>query len=137
MADTYAFKIDGRAFPDMPVISPDISYEILDGEGSGRMEGEGWPMFRDPQGCIINADIVCGLPLNHYQNRDFVDLIEILKDFGSTDFRAVTLATPSGIITQDMYSATFKISGRKVYRDGVMYWGTLPVQFRAREGFKE
>ena len=137
MADIFPFLIDGRAFPDIPVIDFDILYDPLDGPGTGRMESIRAPLFRDPYGTFVGADVLCGLPMNHHKNKDFIDLITILIDFGRPghDFKELTIVTPLGPIVQNMYSASFRIKGRKVYRDGETYWGTIPIQFRAEEAY--
>ena len=99
------------------------------------MEAPRSPLFRDPNGTFVGADILCGLPMTPGDNQDFKDLIQILIDFGRVEFRKLTLITPLGPVTQNMYSASFRIKGRKVYRDGTTYWGTIPIQSRAEEAY--
>lgn len=143
MADIYPFLIDGDPFPDVPVYDFDIHYSPQDGSGSGRMDSVGIPLFRQPYGTVVNADIYCGLPLNHGENQDFKRLINILIDFGvphpelgdDEGFHLITLVTPAGIIKQPMYSADFTIKGHKIKRDGTTYWGTIPIKFRAQKAY--
>jgi len=130
----YAFSIDNRIY-GIPVLRFILYAETLDGEGSGRMEGYGWPMFRDPQGTIKNIDMELGLT-NSSQNNDFIHLLSILDDFGNTDFRTVSFLTPSGLITQKMYNASYQIEAKRFERNGITYWGTLPVKFRAEKAIE-
>jgi len=126
-------SIDGREFNSLPILKYNISAEILDGAGTGRTQSVGWEMFRDPQGVIKNVDGEIGLSENSSDNNDFIDLLAVFDGFGINDFRTVSFITPSGIITQEMYGASYKLSLERVTRDGVSYWGTLQFKFIAKK----
>ena len=132
----FIMGIDGTQYPSLPVIRYESPVEILDGPGSGRMQGVGWPMFRDPQGYSENISLTLGLPYNSNSNAEYVDLIEKLKSFGTIDFLPVTFITPSGPITQKMYSASFNRILRRITHDNVSYWGVLDIDFVAQRGKK-
>ncbi len=122
------FSIDGRAY-NLPVVKFELSTEILDGEGSGRMQT--WEMFREPMGLIKNIEMEVGLT-NASDNPDFLQLIDALDSFGTVPFRTVAFLTPRGLISQEMYGASYKISAVRFSRGGVSYWGSVPVKFVAK-----
>lgn len=124
------FTINGRAF-SLPVLKFLISAEILDSEGTGRMQSYGWPMFRDPQGVIKNIEMELGLT-NSSNDPDFIALLRELDDFGQTDFKTITFITPAGPLTQEMYGASYQVEAKRFERNGVTFWGTLPVKFIAK-----
>ena len=126
------FAIDGQVFK-LPIFSYRLSTEILDGKATGRTESEGWPMFRQPQGFLINIESI-EFGLCDDGKQDFIDLIQILRGFGSTDFRTVKLKTQVDTIEQKMYGASFQQDMREYRRDGVAYWGNLVCKFVAKGG---
>ncbi len=134
MAETIIFKIDGQGYPTLPVLDYDFSVEILDGEGTGRLAT--WDMFRDPNGLIKNLDMVVGLPMNASTGSDLQNLLAALDSFGTRDFRNVTFWTPSGSFTQPMYGASYKIKMLRITRNGVTYWGAIPIKFVAKGPIK-
>lgn len=126
-------SIDGREFTKLPVLKYNLSTEILDGQGSGRTQAPGWPMFRDPNGIIKNIDGEIGLPANNSDNSDFITFLAAMDSFGEIDFRTVSFVTPSGTITQEMYGASYKLKLKRVIRDGKTYWGIIPFKFIAKK----
>lgn len=126
------FSIEGQRFDTLPVLEFETFYENLDGEATGRMACPGWPLYRDPQGTIINVKMTVGL-CSSSKNTQFQQLISQLKSFGKTDFKTVTFQTPLGPLTQKMYGASFSIKAIRFEKDGVNYWGSLPVHFVAKE----
>lgn len=130
------WSLDGRTYDNIPVIEFEFFAEILDGSGTGRMQAIGWPMHRQPEGTIFNVSMVVGIPqANTNSNPDFVHLINTLNSFGQDDFKTVSFISPMGIITQEMYSPSYSIKMKRITRDGVTYWGTLPVQFIAKQAY--
>ena len=130
MADLFA--IDGRVYT-LPIFSYRISTEILDGDATGRTAADGWPMFRQPQGTIINIDSL-EFGLCDDSREDFIALIQALRSFGSQDFRTVKFRTQIDDIEQLMYGTSFSQDMRRFRRDGVTYWGNLTTKFIAKRG---
>ena len=125
--------IDGREYKSMPVLKYNLFSEILDGAATGRMQSLGWPMFREPQGVIKNIEGEIGFLENNSSNNEFKDFISMMDSFGKVDFRSVSLITPSGVLTQDMYGASYKLELDRITKDGVTYWGTLQFKFIAQK----
>jgi len=126
-------SIDGKTFGSLPVFEFSIDTQILDGDGTGRMQAFGWPMFRDPNGVIKNISGRIGLPNNASNNSDFIDFIAAMDRFGTQDFATVTFHTPSGTISQKMYGASYRVEAKRFTDNGITYWGSIPFQFVAKE----
>lgn len=125
--------IEEKEFRSLPIIDFNLNTEILDGAGTGRTQAVGWSMFREPQGVIKNIEGEIGLANNPDTNSDFRDFLSAMDDFGKTDFKKVSFTTPSGVITQEMYGASYKLKLKRVDRNGVTYWGTIKFKFIAKE----
>lgn len=128
--------INGYEYSTLPITKLEYSVEILDGPGTGRTSADLWPMFREPQGIIKNVYAEIWLPSTKSTNPNFTRLIKTLESFGTVDFLPVSFITPLGVITQPMYGASFKVELRHIRRDGVTYWGILPITFIAQKGKK-
>lgn len=122
--------IDGRKF-NLPVIKFKYSVEILDSEASGRMQAWGWPLFREPQGIIKNVEAEFGIVRS--DEPELPALLAVLDGFGTRDFAVVSFITPQGTVTQEMYGASYTIEMKRVIKDDIAYWGTLPVKFVAKK----
>lgn len=124
------FSVDGRVY-NLPVLKYRCRAEIVDGDGTGRMET--WDMFRDPSGVIKNIYADVGVPqTNNDGNPDFIDFMSMLDSFGEIDFKTVSLITALGTITQKMYGASYETELRRIEHDGITYWGTISVSFIAK-----
>ena len=126
--------ISGHEYSALPIIKLRYSAQILDGQGTGRMSADRWPMHREPQGIIKNVYAEIGLKNTPNTNQDFTRLIQTLESFGSVDFLPVSFITPLGVITQQMYGASFELELVNVRLNGVSYWGVLPIEFIAKQG---
>ena len=127
---TLILAIDGKQYNTLPIINLKHSVEILDGEGSGRLQN--WNMFRDPEGYIENIECQIGL-LEDTNNVEFISLQKDLKEFGLVDFKDVSFITPTGTVTQKMYGASFINELVTVQKDGVSYWGQITIKFIAKK----
>lgn len=126
------FSIDGRVY-NLPILEYEIDTQILDGGATGRSQADKWPLFRQPQGVIVNIErIEFGLLSDNA--RDFRDLIQTLRSFGDTDFRIVRFVTQVDEIEQPMYGASFRQQLRHFNYKGVSYWGNLTAKFVAKQG---
>ena len=134
MTDITIFKIGGRTF-DLPVVDFAMFIENLDSPATGRMQTDGWLLFREPQGTIININVTVGLSSNR-NTSDFTGLINEIKSFGRTDFKSITFMTPSGAITQDMYATVGEISAVRFESENETYWGALEIKFVAKEAYE-
>ena len=126
--------IDGYEYSSLRIVKFKYSVEILDGPGTGRVSSDGWPMHREPQGIIKNVE--AEIWLTESSNDDFQRLLNTLNSFGVKAFAPVSFITPSGVISQDMYAASYSIELKKITKAGVTYWGTLPIKFVAKQGRK-
>lgn len=130
------WSLDGRTYTDLPVITFNHPYQVLDGSGTGRMNGIGWTMHRQPEGTILNVSMTIGiLETNNSQNKSFVHLYNALIGFGTYDFKPVSFVTPIGTIHQDMYGPSGSLEMKRITKEGVTYWGTLSVEFIAKEAY--
>ena len=125
------FSINGREYRSLAVIGFNLKVDVIDGEGSGRTQSEGLPMFREPRGTFKNFDVTLGLT-NSSKNGDFIHILSTLDDFGKTDFKQMSFATPSGKITQEMYATKYALSMKRIKVDGVTYWGSLKISCVAK-----
>ena len=128
-------SIDGYEYSTLPITKFKYSVEILDGPGTGRMSADEWPMFREPQGIIKNVEAEIWLSGSADSN-EYQRLLRALESFGTRDFAPVSFITPSGVISQDMYAASYSIELRHVQKDGKSYWGVLPIKLIAKQGKK-
>lgn len=134
MADITVFQMDGYTY-DLPVTDFVVHIENLDGDGTGRMAAYGWPLFRQPQGTIINFDITVGAPSNR-PSGDFLKLYNDMKSFGRTQFRTLSFNTPAGVITQQMYGTVGDIRAIRFHRDGEDYWAAFSCKFIAKVAYE-
>lgn len=131
-----AWSLDGHNYRTLPFFNFELQYEILDGQGTGRTQAIGWEMFRQPEGTIFNFSGTVGIKnTNNSENEEFKHLFNTIVGFGTYDFKPVSFITPIGLITQDMYSPSGKLSLGKLERNGVSYWGTFPMVFIAKKAY--
>lgn len=134
MADVTIWKMDNYTY-NLPVTAFTVHIENLDGPGTDRTQADGWPMFRQPQGTILNFDITVGAPTNRASG-DFLKLYNDMKSFGRKDFRTLTFNTPAGPITQEMYGTVGDIVGIRFTKNGEDYWAAFTCQFIAKEAYE-
>lgn len=128
------FEIDGKDFSSLGIITYKVDSKILDGAGTGRMQAEGWPMFREPQGVIKNISLTIR-PQNS-ANSLFLDFLEILDSFGSKDFREVYFVSAGESIRQEMYGASYSLDTFRIDEDGTEHYNQTPVEFIAERAIK-
>lgn len=131
------WSLDGYEYKTLPFVSFQFRYEILDGAGTGRTQGVGWEMFRQPEGTIYNfSGTVGAMTTNNGQNEEFAHLVNTLASFGKDDFKPVSFITPHlGIITQDMYSPSGIADLLGMSQHGIDYWGSLSMTWIAKKAY--
>lgn len=136
MARPNLFAIDGHEYINLPITSYQPYYSVVDGEGTDRMQAEGFPMFRDPAGTFINLQITLGGAVIDGQEEEFKKLVKVLKSYGRDQFHSISHLDPDdGIITQNMYCTSTKFDLQRVTRWGEMYWKPLSLSFVAEKAY--
>lgn len=134
MADITILKVEDYQY-DLPVTDFKLKLEILDGEGTGRTLGSGWPLFRAPEGTIINVTVTFGAPINRNRG-DFIKLYQDMKSFGKVEFKNITFMTPDGPITQSMYGVAGEIVAKRFVKNNETYWAAFSCEFVAKEAYE-
>ena len=117
------FTIDGRSF-NVRVMSLKRSFEVLDGENTGRTIADG-SMFRDVIGTFYNYEME--LDCSKASPTEYDALWNILSS--PQDKHSVTFPYGrDGVLTQDMYVSSGSDTLLRV-ENGVNYWGGIKVKF--------
>lgn len=125
------FMVDGCAFENLPITSYKVKLHVVDNEGTGRTAAPGHPLFRSPAGTFYNLEITLGGAVIAGQGQEFARLVSLLESYGRQGYHSVTFATPSGVLTQNMYCTSAEFTLRKVARWGELFWQPLTLAFVA------
>lgn len=128
------FSVGDKTFESLQITKFVIHTDIMDGEGTGRTQGSGLPLFRDPAGTFKQIELEISSPMTN--NQEFTDLLNILDNFGAEDFKTVSFVAPFGMITQEMYSSSYTLGALRIQSDGTMLFEPLRIKFIAKKAFK-
>ena len=121
------FTLDGRAY-NVRVMSLTRSFEVLDGENTGRTISDG-AMFRDIIGTYYNYEME--IDSSKLSPADYDNLWESL----SAPVDCHTVSFPygrAGMLTQQMYVSS-GIDQLKRIEDGVNFWAGLKIKYIAMQ----
>lgn len=118
------FKIDGRAY-DVRIMSLKRSFEVLDGENTGRTISDG-TMYRDVIGTYYNYELE--IDTSKLSRSEYDELWQIVSS--PDDSHRVTLPYGQGSYTQQMYisSGDDKLD---LIENGISHWSGMKLKFVA------
>ena len=119
------FTIDGRAY-NVRVMSLTRSFEVLDGENTGRTIADG-AMFRDIIGTYYNYEME--IDCSKLSPGDYDELWEILS--APVDSHAVSFPYGhAGVLMQQMYVSSGSDQLQRV-EDGKNFWAGFKIKYIA------
>lgn len=121
------FTLDGRAY-NVRVMSLTRSFEVLDGENTGRTISDG-AMFRDIIGTYYNYEME--IDCSKLSPTDYDDLWEAL----SAPVDCHTVSFPygrAGMLTQQMYVSSGSDQLQRV-ENGTNFWAGLKIKYIAMQ----
>lgn len=121
------FTLDGRAY-NVRVMSLTRSFEVLDGENTGRTISDG-AMFRDIIGTYYNYEME--IDCSKLSPTDYDDLWEALS--APVDWHTVSFPYGrAGMLTQQMYVSSGSDQLQRV-ENGINFWAGLKIKYIAMQ----